>query len=210
MAPFWLFVGWRRNREALSDFCSQSITVNAQFCEAENARENTLCHNFTCQLSESTLKPFIQHLIKAPLKGWTESTVYTEFWSRQPRGAVQGAMEKYTAQKNPHKMDSSEAQYARAWRTRQLTLSQSLLWDSPALGDWCIWIPAPTPLLPFPSSPTPCSLLRVSKPVIGTNTKAETTNCSQLTWTQTTTSLNAHCWKTQVLQKKIDHAYCKA
>lgn len=36
------------------------------------------------------------------------------------------------------------------------------------------------------------------------------TNCSQLTWTQNITSLNAHCWKNLgFFWKKTDNSYCK-
>lgn len=97
--------------------CQPSVvrgTVTAELWEADNARESGLCHNFARQLSESTLKPFIQHLIKAPLKGWTESTACTALWPREQTGAVQGAMEMDTAQKNPRRMDSLKAGQTRA------------------------------------------------------------------------------------------------
>lgn len=84
-------VRWARDRAALS-VVVKSSTVNAKFWDADNTRESTLCHSFTRQLSESTCKPFIQHLIKAPLEGWTESTAYTELCSKQQTGAVQGAV----------------------------------------------------------------------------------------------------------------------
>lgn len=66
----------------------------------------------------------------------------------------------------------------------------------PSFG-WLIHLnPSTHSSFAIPLIPAPCSLLCVSKPVIDTNTKTEATNCSQLTWTQTTASLIAHCWKT--------------
>lgn len=110
---WWLHsaaVRWARDRAALSAFVLRSSTVNnTKFWEADNTRQSTLCHSFTHQLSESTCKPIIQHLIKAPLKSWTESTVYTELCSKPRTGAVQGAMEKHAAQKHPCRMDSLKA-----------------------------------------------------------------------------------------------------
>lgn len=102
-------VRWARDTTALPSFAVKSSTVNAEFWDTDNIRESTLCHSFTHQLSESTCKPFIQHLIKAPLKGWTESTACTELCSKQQTGAVQGAMEKHAAQKHPCRMDSLKA-----------------------------------------------------------------------------------------------------
>lgn len=57
------------------------------------------------------------------------------------------------------------------------------LWDDPALCDWWTWAPAPVPLC---NSLTLQGLLYTSKPVIDASTKTEAANCSQLTWTQTT------------------------
>lgn len=92
--PFWLCVGWTRDRAVQSAFVVVKVTQLTLSSGKYHTRGSTLCHSFMCQHSESTRKQFIQHFIKAPLKGWTESTMYTELSSRQRTGAVQGVTEK--------------------------------------------------------------------------------------------------------------------
>lgn len=120
-----------------------------------------------------TCKPFIQHLIEAPLRGWTESTAYTGLCSNQRTGAVQGAMEKHAAPQDGF----LEGTMDEGLEKRQLVINQLKLWGWASSGLLMDMNPHTY------SSLTPWILLHVSKPAIYMNRKTEATNFSQLTWT---------------------------
>lgn len=167
-------VRWARDRAALAAFTVKSSTGNTKFWEADSTRESTLCHSFTHQPSESTCKPSVQHLIKAPLKAWTEHHVYGIVFKTADRSCSGSHGEAC----------SPEASLQDGFL--EGTIDEGL--ENKAAGRQKLWGWPNSGLLmnmnPHTYSPlTPWILLHVSKPAIYINRKTEATNCSQLTWT---------------------------